>query len=89
MAPKPRYVETDRDDLIWERLDETTEKWCASLRSREVYRAIGDFILKHKKGEPEVMHPAMKGGYNIAFRMEYKDGTSVVLRIPIKGDKRK
>ncbi|KFA55689.1 hypothetical protein S40293_05275 [Stachybotrys chartarum IBT 40293] len=85
MTPKSRYVETDRDDLVWERLDQTTEEWCASLGSREVYRAIGDFILKHRKGEPEMMHPAMKGGYNIAFRMEYKDGSSVVLRVPIKG----
>ncbi|KAH7313819.1 phosphotransferase family protein [Stachybotrys elegans] len=85
MTPKSRYVETDRDDLVWERLDKTTEEWCASLGSRDVYRAVGDFILQHKKGQPEMMHLAMKGGYNIAFRMAYKDGSSAVLRVPIKG----
>ncbi|XXH01671.1 hypothetical protein Hte_008031 [Hypoxylon texense] len=30
------------------------------------------------------MHPVIKGGYNIVYRLEYKDGTSAIMRIPIK-----
>ncbi|EPE07567.1 phosphotransferase family protein [Ophiostoma piceae UAMH 11346] len=26
-----------------------------------------------------------KGGYNVSYRLKYEDGTSVVMRVPIKG----
>lgn len=75
----------DKDDLVWERLDEATDKWIASLRTKETYRTVGNLILKYKSGQAELMHPMVKGGYNIVYRLEYKDGTSVIMRIPIKG----
>ncbi|KID99302.1 phosphotransferase family protein, partial [Metarhizium majus ARSEF 297] len=31
------------------------------------------------------MHAVIKGGYNVIYGLEYSDGSSVILRIPIKG----
>lgn len=75
----------DKDDLIWERLEDDVERWEKSVRTSEMYRAVGDFILEHKPGEPEEMHPAIRGGYNAVYRLEYKDGSSVIMRVPIPG----
>lgn len=75
----------DKDDLVWEKLDEATDKWVASIRTKETYRAVGNLILKHKNGQAELMHPAIKGGYNIVYRLEYKDSTSAIMRVPIRG----
>lgn len=85
MPPKPRFLCIDKDDLVWEKLDEATDKWIASIRTNETYRAVGNLILQHKNGQAERMHPAVKGGYNIVYRLEYKDGTSAIMRVPIRG----
>ncbi|KAB5576254.1 phosphotransferase family protein [Coniochaeta sp. 2T2.1] len=85
MPPKPRFVCMGKDDLVWEKLDEATDKWVASIRTKETYRAVGSLILKHKNGQAERMHPAVKGGYNVVYRLEYKDGTSAIMRVPIRG----
>ncbi len=59
-----------------------------SIRTKEMYQAVGKLILKYKDGQAEVIHPVIKGGYNIVYRLEYKDGSSAVMRIPIKGTPR-
>lgn len=74
-----------KDDAIWQKLDEATDEWEGSIRTSEIYRAVGKFILKYKDGPAELVHSAVKGGYNIVYRLEYKDGSSVIMRIPIKG----
>ena len=75
----------DKDDLAWKKLDEATDKWVASIRRKETYRAVSNFILKYKNGQVELMHPAVKGGYNTVYRLEYNNGTSVIMRVPIRG----
>ena len=75
----------NKDDLIWEKLDEKIDEWDKLGRTTETYRAVGNFILKYRDGQPEVMHSAVKGGYNVVYRLEYKDGSSVIMRVPIKG----
>lgn len=85
MPSKPRFLCMDKDDLAWQKLDEDTERWEASIRTNEVYRAVGKLILEYKDGLPELMHSAVKGGYNIVYRLEYKDGSSAIMRIPING----
>jgi hypothetical protein len=75
----------DKDDLVWEKLDEAYDDWNASIRTNETYRAVGNLILKYKPGSAELMHIAVKGGYNVIYRLEYKDGSSAIMRIPIKG----
>lgn len=75
----------DKDDVVWQELDEATDEWLKLIRTEQVYRAVGNLILKYKDGQAELMHAVIKGGYNVIYRLEYKDGSSVVMRIPIKG----
>lgn len=75
----------DKDDVVWQELDEATDEWLRLIRTEQVYRAVGNLILKYKDGQAELMHAVIKGGYNVIYRLEYKDGSSVVMRIPIKG----
>lgn len=39
----------------------------------------------HVPGEVVELHKPIMGGYNIHYRLEYKDGSSAALRIPCKG----
>ena len=75
----------DKDDVIWRELDDATDEWDKSIRTEKTYRAVGDLILKYRNGQPETTHAVVKGGYNIIYRLEYSDGSSAIMRIPIKG----
>ena len=85
MVPKLRFTHMSKDDDVWEKLDEVSEEWEESLRTEKMIRAIGGLILKYREGEAELMHSVIKGGYNLVYRLEYKDGSSVIMKIPIKG----
>ncbi|KAF5137917.1 Altered inheritance of mitochondria protein 9, mitochondrial [Metarhizium anisopliae] len=85
MAPKPRYVRMEKDDLAWEKSDEEVESWERSLHNSDIYRGIGNLIIKYKPGEPVKLYSPIRGGYNIFYRLEYSDGTSAAMRIPCKG----
>lgn len=50
MAPKARFRSIAKDDLIWEKLDNDIEAWDKSIRSSEIYRAVGNFILQYRSG---------------------------------------
>ncbi|KAK3332993.1 phosphotransferase family protein [Cercophora scortea] len=82
---KARRVHMFKDDLAWEKSDEEFEAWVDTIHTPETYRAIGNMILKYKPGEAELLHMGIKGGYNVLYRLEYKDGTSVAMRLPLKG----
>jgi len=75
----------DKDELAWQKSDEEAETWERSLNEKETYLAIVNLIKKYRPGEAVELHRAIKGGYNILYRLEYKDGTSAALRIPCKG----
>lgn len=85
MPAKARFLCMERDDLVWQKLDEDTDQWDKSIRTNEVYRSVGNFILKYKDAPPELMHLPVRGAYNTVYRLEYKDGSSVIMRVPIKG----
>ncbi|KAM0280710.1 hypothetical protein ACHAQH_003880 [Verticillium albo-atrum] len=85
MAPKLRFVRQAKDDLSWEMSDKIFDKWEATIHTAAVYRAVGNFILKHRPGKAVELHKPIKGGYNVIYRLEYKDGSSVALRVPQKG----
>ncbi|KAK0391426.1 hypothetical protein NLU13_0926 [Sarocladium strictum] len=85
MSLKPRYMRMRQDDLAWEKGDKEAEMWERTLLKAQVYRDIGRFINQHRPGEPVELHKPIRGGYNIFFRLEYKDGSSAALRIPCKG----
>ncbi|KAI0380691.1 phosphotransferase family protein [Hypomontagnella monticulosa] len=85
MPSKPRFLCMAKDDAIWQKLEEDVDEWEKSIRTKKIYREVGNFILKYKDGPADLMHAAVKGGYNVIYRLEYKDGSSVIMRIPIKG----
>ncbi|KAF7553017.1 hypothetical protein G7046_g7223 [Stylonectria norvegica] len=85
MPLKPRYMNMRQDDLAWEKNDLEAETWERSLLKEKVYRDIGRFINKHRPGDPVELHRPIRGGFNVFFRLEYKDGSSAALRIPCKG----
>lgn len=85
MPPKPRLALQPKDDLAWEKSDEAFDEWEATIHNKPTYHAIADFILKHRPGEVVELHKPIMGGYNIHYRLEYKDGSSAALRIPCKG----
>ncbi|KAI1737745.1 phosphotransferase family protein [Xylaria scruposa] len=85
MPPKRRYVSMPRDDLAWEENDKETDEWERSLHKAELYRAIASLIKKYRPGEAVELHTPISGGYNVFYRLEYKDGSSAAMRIPSKG----
>ncbi|KAI0550520.1 phosphotransferase family protein [Xylaria curta] len=85
MPPKRRYVSMPRDDLAWEENDKEVDEWERSLHKAELYRAIANLIKKYRPGEAVELHTPIRGGYNVFYRLEYKDGSSAAMRIPSKG----
>lgn len=75
----------DKDDVVWEKLDEATDEWDKLIHTKEIYRTVGNLVLKYRNGLPELMHAVVKGRYNIIYHLEYSDGSSAIMRIPIKG----
>ena len=77
-----------RDDSVLEARNEAVEEWLASARTEEMNVKVRDFIiqLRCKDGLPKKMHPVIKGGYNLVYRLEFEDGTSVIMRVPIRGE---
>ncbi|CAH0049078.1 unnamed protein product [Clonostachys solani] len=84
MPPRPRPPYTPKDDLAWERSDEAADAWEISLHKSEIYRAIAGLILKYRPGDAVELHRPIRGGYNAVYRLEYKNGSSAVMRVPIK-----
>ncbi|KAI0408163.1 phosphotransferase family protein [Xylaria palmicola] len=85
MEPKPRIESTFKDDLAWEESDKKSEAWERSIQKVDIYRVVASFIKKHKPGDAVELHKPIRGGYNICYRLEYKDGSSVAMRIPRRG----
>ncbi|KAI0108031.1 kinase-like domain-containing protein [Daldinia grandis] len=75
----------DKDDLAWEKSDQEVEAWERSLNKSHIYRGIIDLIKTYRPGEAVELHRPIRGGYNVFYRLEYKDGSSVAMRIPCEG----
>ncbi|KAK9435770.1 Protein kinase-like protein [Metarhizium brunneum] len=84
MAPKLRVVRMERDDLAWEKSDEEAESWERSLHKSDLYRGVANLIQKYKAGDAVELHTPIRGGYNVFYRLEYRDGTSAAMKIPCK-----
>ncbi|EGX87696.1 Protein kinase-like domain [Cordyceps militaris CM01] len=85
MPLKLRYIRMEKDDLAWENSDKDVDNWERSLHNAETYRAVAHLITRYRPGVPMELHRPIQGGYNIAFRLQYKDGSSALMRIPRKG----
>jgi len=85
MPPKLRYISAPRDDVAWDKNDNETEAWERTVQKNELLKAIAALILKYRPGEAVEIHRPIRGGYNVCYRLEYKDGSSAAMRVPCKG----
>ncbi|KZZ92058.1 hypothetical protein AAL_06268 [Moelleriella libera RCEF 2490] len=83
MTQKPRHVFMPRDDLAREQSDATVNAWEKAQLTSDSFRAVAKFIKKHRPGKAVELHKPIRGGYNVYYRPEYDDGSSIALRIPI------
>lgn len=73
------------DDVAWEESERIEREWIHSLFEESTLRAIGDFIVKHRRGIPTEMCDPKAGAFNALFRMKFQDGGSAVIRFPKPG----
>ncbi|QKX62131.1 uncharacterized protein TRUGW13939_09288 [Talaromyces rugulosus] len=73
------------DDVAWDRSDAIYAAWKKKLFNKDVFRKIGDFIVKHRRGPPDELFSPQKGAFNLIFRMKFRDGGSAIIRFPIPG----
>ena len=78
----------DKDDLIWEKLEQSANDWENRMHKKQTYFKIADFLKQYKPGKAVELHRPQKGGYNTVYRLEYEDGTSIILRVPTPGTTR-
>ncbi|OTA92545.1 hypothetical protein M434DRAFT_74395 [Hypoxylon sp. CO27-5] len=74
-----------KDDLVWEKIEEVSNEWEKTTHKSEIYYTIANLILRYREGKPRELHLGIRGGYNVVYRLEYADGSSAILRMPIKG----
>ncbi|BCR82773.1 phosphotransferase family protein [Aspergillus chevalieri] len=73
------------DDVAWEQSETISDAWVAELFKIDTLRAIGDFIVKHRKGVPSELCQPRAGAFNVSFRMKFEDGGSALIRFPKPG----
>ncbi|KAM3513052.1 hypothetical protein MY11210_003254 [Beauveria gryllotalpidicola] len=73
------------DDVAWEESERVEREWIKSLFEESTLRAIGDFIVKHRRGIPTEMCDPKAGAFNALFRMKFQDGGSAVIRFSKPG----
>lgn len=73
------------DDVAWERRETIQDAWVHELFKEETLMAIGEFILKHRRGVPIELCDPKAGAFNVSFRMKFEDGGSTIIRFPKLG----
>ncbi|KJK64101.1 hypothetical protein P875_00138548 [Aspergillus parasiticus SU-1] len=73
------------DDVAWEQSETISDAWVAELFKTDTPRAIGNLIVKHRKGTPPEICQPRAGAFNVSFRMKFEDGGSALIRFPKPG----
>ncbi|RAH74899.1 phosphotransferase family protein [Aspergillus aculeatinus CBS 121060] len=73
------------DDAAWEASETISDSWVAGLFQPDTLRAIGDFMIKHRRGVPIELCQPRAGTFNVSFRMKFEDGGSALIRFPKPG----
>ncbi|KAJ5106556.1 hypothetical protein N7456_003231 [Penicillium angulare] len=73
------------DDVAWERSEAIQAAWIHELFKEDTLMAIGNFILRHRKGVPVELCDPKAGAFNVCFRMKFEDGGSAIIRFPKPG----
>ncbi|KAK2776507.1 hypothetical protein FQN53_002678 [Emmonsiellopsis sp. PD_33] len=73
------------DDVAWEQSEAIQDAWVHELFNEDTLTAIGNFILKHRRGKPIELCDPKAGSFNVSFRMKFEDGGSAMIRFPKPG----
>ncbi|KAL4804423.1 hypothetical protein BDV18DRAFT_153304 [Aspergillus unguis] len=74
------------DDVAWEKSEDIADSWVDEIFAQEsTLRAIGQFIVKHRRGVPVELSDPRAGYFNVMFRMKFQDGGSAMIRFPKPG----
>lgn len=73
------------DDVAWERSEAIQDAWVHEMFKEEALMAIGEFILKYRRGVPDELCDPKAGAFNVSFRMKFEDGGSAIIRFPKPG----
>lgn len=73
------------DDFSWEESEDVESAWLRAILNEPTMRAIGEFMIRYREGNPTEMCDPKTGAFNIIFRMKYEDGGSIVIRFPKPG----
>lgn len=73
------------DDVAWEQSETISDTWVSELFKTETWTAIGDFMIKHRRGVPTELCQPRAGAFNVSFRMKFEDGGSALIRFPKPG----
>ncbi|KAJ5174103.1 uncharacterized protein N7500_002034 [Penicillium coprophilum] len=73
------------DDVAWERSEAIQDAWVHELFKEETLMAIGEFVLKYRRGVPIELCDPKAGAFNVSFRMKFEDGGSAIIRFPKPG----
>ncbi|KAB8257007.1 hypothetical protein BDV32DRAFT_140774 [Aspergillus pseudonomiae] len=70
------------DDVAWAQSETISDALVEELLEEDTLRAIGNFIVKHRKGVPLELCQPRAGAFNVSFRMKFEDGGSALIRFP-------
>lgn len=73
------------DDAAWEQSEAISDTWVSELFKIDTLTAIGDFMIKHRRGVPAELCQPRAGTFSVSFRMKFEDGGSALIRFPKPG----
>lgn len=74
------------DSLLLNRSEVLSEAWLLDFATKEENQyKLGEFAARYRPGHgtPKIFHSPIRGSYNVNWRMEFDDGFSTLIHIPI------
>lgn len=74
------------DSLFNNRNTELADEWLLFAFNRDNQVKLVEFVCTHRPGfaMPKKLHEAVRGSYNINWRLEFEDGLSTMIHVPIR-----
>lgn len=73
------------DSLFNNRSAELADEWLSFAFNRDNQVKLVEFVYKQRPGSalPKKFHEAVRGSYNVNWRLEFEDGFSTMIHVPI------
>ncbi|KAL1864619.1 hypothetical protein Daus18300_007636 [Diaporthe australafricana] len=73
------------DSLLCNRNAELAHEWLDFAGNRNNVEKLVDFARRYRPGFslPKIIHTAIRGSYNVNWRLEFEDGLSTIIHVPI------